>query len=70
MASINEVKTWSDQKLVEALRDPARERFPVSYTVLLAEATARMLEDRLVAAGKPQRIQKGARNADDSGTGE
>lgn len=48
MATITEVKAWSDSKLVEELRNPARERFPVSYTVLLAEAMARLLEGRII----------------------
>jgi hypothetical protein len=61
MATITEVRSWSDSKLAAELRNPARERFPVSYTVLLAEATARLLEER--NAGFEDAPHKGKKEA-------
>lgn len=61
MPTMTEIQRWDDSKLVAELRNPARERFPVTYTVLMAEAVARMLEGRMVTADQ-QFIVQGAQN--------
>lgn len=60
MATMAEVRKWSDTRLVEELRNPAREKFPVSYTVLMAEAMARLLEGSVITENVEPVMLRGA----------